>query len=244
LPGADEGTGAGASLARAKTTLNVPADREARIAGALAGGAAGAAAGGSGPPAAPQGAGVARSASAGATPAGIPAGPVRGLSVRKPPASNGGAPDRDLAARIDGLALDDSPAPTPPPPTKGPRVTEFYDDYLNSYGDEEEAPPVPPAPQGDRVAAWARNNANAEPRRMPSSRAPPSSYAPSSYGGGGSMRRKLTRRSTRGPSSRAVSTYEEEEEGYGSGGEYDDTMYELIKIRVKVDLIMSNIDID
>ncbi len=48
------------------------------------------------------------------------------------------------------------------------------------------------------------------------------------------MRRKLTRRGTsRQVISRAQSTYEEEEEGYGSG-EYDDGPFELVKIRVKV----------
>jgi hypothetical protein len=168
----------------------------------------------------------------------MPSGPTRGLSVRKPvvPA---GAPDRELGAQIDRLALDDVAAPAPPAekPSKGPRVTEFYDDYLNSYGDEEEAPPMPAPPQAqpDRVAQWARNNAdprNNEPRRALSAARAPSSYAPSSYGGG-SMRRRGTRRNMRGPASRAQSTYEEEEEGYGSGD--DDMVYELAKIRVKVE---------
>lgn len=85
----------------------------------------------------------------------------------------------------------------------------------------------------DRVAAWARNNANPDvpPAGRAARSAPASNYAPSSYGGG-SMRRKLTRRTTRGPSSRAVSTYEDEE-GYMSG-EYDEGPFELVKIRVKV----------
>jgi hypothetical protein len=53
------------------------------------------------------------------------------------------------------------------------------------------------------------------------------------------MRRKLSRRPTqsRAPSSRIQSTYDEEEEGYGSGGEYEDGPFELIKIRVKVSFI-------
>jgi len=135
-------------------------------------------------------------------------GPVRGLSVRRPA---------------------DAP---PPPPSKGgggERFTEFYDDYLDSYGD---APPLPSAGPPDRVAAWARTNANPN---YPPGRGPAranSNYAPSSYGGG-SVRRRVTRRQTRGPSSRSQSAYEEDEEGYVSG-EYDDGPFELVKIRVKL----------
>lgn len=77
---------------------------------------------------------------------------------------------------------------------------------------------------------------SAGPQRQMSSRGPPSAYAPSSYGGG-SVRRRPTRRNTaRAPSSRGVSTYyEEDEEGYVSG-DYDDgpVYFELTKIRVKV----------
>lgn len=120
------------------------------------------------------------------------------------------------------------------------RLTEFYDEYLDSYGDE----PVPPLPSGgssgsapgpDRVAAWARTNANPNypPARSGSRSAPTSAYAPSSYGGGGSLRRKLTRRTTQRAPSRITSSYEEEEEGYVSG-EYEDGPFELVKIRVKV----------
>jgi tetratricopeptide (TPR) repeat protein len=134
-------------------------------------------------------------------------GPVRGLSVRRQA---------------------DQP---PPPPSKGgtERFTEFYDDYLDSYDD---APPPPPSGPPDRVAAWARTNANPN---YPPGRGPAranSNYAPSSYGGG-SVRRRVTRRQTRGPSSRSQSAYEEDEEGYVSG-EYDDGPFELVKIRVKL----------
>lgn len=46
------------------------------------------------------------------------------------------------------------------------------------------------------------------------------------------MRRRLTRRTT---TRTARNVYdEEEEEGYGSGGEYDDGPFELVKIRIKV----------
>lgn len=47
------------------------------------------------------------------------------------------------------------------------------------------------------------------------------------------MRRKSTKRSNFRAFSRAQTTYEEEEEGYGSG-EYDDGPIELSLIRVKV----------
>jgi neutrophil factor 2 len=91
---------------------------------------------------------------------------------------------------------------------------------------------------GDRVGAWARSNANPSyapngVARSGSRSAPNSQYSPSAYGGGGgSLRRKVTRRQPRG-NSRVISTYEEEEEGYGSG-EYDDGPFELSMIRVKV----------
>ncbi|KAJ7350408.1 NADPH oxidase regulator NoxR [Mycena albidolilacea] len=158
-------------------------------------------------------------------------GPVRGLSVRRggsPPAGNKPLPG----------------AGGPPPPAKdgGPnpsRLTEIYDDYLDAYNDEP-PPPMPNAPpqQPDRVAAWARSNANGAPaastpqqgafvQRAGTRSAPGSSYAPSSYGGG-SVRRRVTRRNT----SRR-SAYEEEEEGYASGEDFDGP-FELIKIRVKL----------
>lgn len=49
------------------------------------------------------------------------------------------------------------------------------------------------------------------------------------------MRRKLSRKRTQRSAGRMQSTYEEEEEGYVSG-EYDESFYELMKIRVKVRL--------
>lgn len=118
----------------------------------------------------------------------------------------------------------------------GSRLTEIYDDYLDSYADEP-PPPMPNAPP-DRVAAWARSNASPSSATPPGAfvqrsgtrSAPTSSYAPSSFGGGGSVRRRVTRRNT---SRRIQSAYEEEEEGYASGEDFDGP-YELIKIRVKV----------
>ncbi|KJA20777.1 hypothetical protein HYPSUDRAFT_42870 [Hypholoma sublateritium FD-334 SS-4] len=148
-------------------------------------------------------------------------GPVRGLSLRRP----GGSPGTSIQ---------------PAPPAKDSRLTEFYDDYLDSYGPED-SPPVPvisAAPASDRVGAWARSNANpnyplAGVARSGSRSAPNSQYAPSSYGGTGSIRRKLTRRNTNRTPSRIQSTYEEEEEGYVSG-EYEDGPYELTLIRIKI----------
>lgn len=145
--------------------------------------------------------------------------PVRGLSVRKP----GGSPTNSTG---------------PPPPIKeipDNRVTEFYDDYLDSYNDS--APPPPNGGQPDRIAQWARTNANPNfssgpPTRSGSRSAPTSNYAPSSYSSG-PLKRKTTRRGVSRAMSRAQSTYEEEEEGYVSG-EYEDGPFELIKIRIKL----------
>lgn len=216
VPKPDGAPPRGADLGRSKTTLNVPSNARERI-------TPGATSPVDGSPS-PLG----RSNTTSRVPPGSSmAGPVRGLSVRKAPSA---------------------PVAAPPPPIKevaedcDKRVTEFYDDYLDSYG--ADAPPVPPPPQSgpDRVAAWARSNANPTypnamaatpaypPVRTGSRSAPTSSYAPSSYGGG-SMRRKLTRRGTQ--RSRIVSAYEEEEEGYVSG-DYDDGPFELVKIRVKL----------
>lgn len=121
--------------------------------------------------------------------------------------------------------------------TKDTRITELYDDYIDSYADTPETvPPVPSkkptSASDDRVIAWARGAADVPPAgisRSGSRSAPGSSYAPSSFG---SMRRRPSRR--RPPRSRMQSAYEdEEEEGYVSG-EYDDGFYDLTKIRVKV----------
>ena len=112
-------------------------------------------------------------------------------------------------------------------------MTEFYDDYLDSYGGDAPIPSIA-QPGPDRVAAWARTNANPNyPLVRSGSR---SQYAPSSYGGGGSLRRKVTKRNHSRTPSRVQSTYEEEEEGYVSG-EYEDGTFELTLIRVKVYIV-------
>lgn len=169
------------------------------------------------PPA--RGPGLGRSTSLRTSPgAGGPA-PVRGLSVRKPP----------VAGTTPALSV----------PVPESRMTEFYDDYIDSYG-ERDQPPLPPLPsmpstaaKMEKISAWAQD---ASPARQPIAKrgAPASNYAPSSYGGGRAPQRKLTRRGT-GRSragTNAPSMYEEEEEGYGSGSE--DPGFELVKIRVKV----------
>ncbi|KAJ3813143.1 NADPH oxidase regulator NoxR [Lentinula lateritia] len=208
------------ALGRANTTLNVPSNARERITGSDS----------SPEPAAS----VTRSnttispikPSVNATMGLGMGGPVRGLSVRKTPAGN--------------------TAPPPPPLKEDNRLTEFYDDYLDSYGNDGPPPPLPLASAGaaaaasgppDRIAAWARSNAN--PNNLPpiarsgSRSAPASNYAPSSFGGG-SVRRRVTRRNTaRTANSRIQSSYEEEEEGYASG-DYDDGPFELVKIRVKL----------
>ncbi|KAF9018437.1 NADPH oxidase regulator NoxR [Hymenopellis radicata] len=208
----------GPQLARSKTTLNVPTNsRELISPGPNSAGA------------------ITRSnTTLNVRPPGSSmGGPVRGLSVRRSPGSSptGAAPPL---------------APTPPLKAQqvgsqsNPRMTEFYDSYLDSYADPSPLPPLPPlargespAPNGpERVAAWASKNANPNypPQRSGSRSAPTSNYAPSSYGGG-TIRRKLTRRGT--SRQQRIINYDEEEEGYVSG-EYDDGPFELIKIRVKL----------
>jgi len=90
-----------------------------------------------------------------------------------------------------------------------------------------------PAPRNDDegTAPLARSKTTLNVVSKPSAgsrSAPTSSYAPSSFGGG-SVRRRVTRRNTR----RIQSAYEEEEEGYASGEDFDGP-FELIKIRVKL----------
>lgn len=212
-------------LQRAKTTITVPADARDRIRAANAGGPP---APSTPPKTSPTGLG--RSATSGGRAPGAPVplglnGPTRGLSIRK-----GGSP---TAAQGPGAQGQGQGA--------GGRMTEFYDDYLDGYTGEEAAE-VPPLPSAEgRVANWVKGPGGAVGRNgtVRSAGAPPSSYAPSAglSAGGGSVRRKLTRRGTgRGPASRAGSSfyggYEEEEEGYVSG-EYED-VFEMVKIRVKV----------
>jgi neutrophil factor 2 len=106
-------------------------------------------------------------------------------------------------------------------------MTNFYDEYLDSYQDR---PPIPR--RSNTIASWARNNANPgnAPSRSPSIRPPPSSYS-----GGGGVRRRATTVGRQRSVVRRNTKYEEEEEGYGSGG-YDEgaSFADLAKLRVKV----------
>lgn len=212
------------NLQRAKTTISVPTDARDRIRGA----------GDLSPSSPVRGPGeaigttalnttVARSMSS--------AAPTRGLSVRRP----GGLAPVPLGLAATPAAGSSRPSPQSGSPQTGGRqdnnrATDFYDDYLDSYGGVEEVPPLPVKGGADRVANWARNNAtpvNNQNLQRSRSMAPPSSYAPSSAG---TLRRKTTRRTNRPARS---TYYEEEEEGYASG-DYDDAPFEMTKIRVKV----------
>ncbi|KAJ7928502.1 NADPH oxidase regulator NoxR [Mycena leptocephala] len=219
-PARTGGDESASGLGRSKTTLNVASNAAERTSP-----------GGDGPTRSASTSGPTRSNTvlntARASPnAGI-GGPVRGLSVRRGGSPPGGA----------NKPLPNAGGPPPTAKENPSRLTEIYDDYLDSYNDEP-PPPMPNAPP-DRVAAWARSNANGSPAsatppsafvaRSGTRSAPGSSYAPSSYGGG-SVRRRVTRRNT---SRRIQSAYEEEEEGYASGEDFDGP-FELIKIRVKL----------
>jgi len=126
------------------------------------------------------------------------ASPTRGLSLRKP-------------------EFEDGAPPAPPSKLKtSPRMTEFYDNLVDSYADSPSRSPV----GNDRIANWARSASGGS--------APPT-RAPSAYGGStrsGTLKRRVTRRTV------APSVYDEDGESYGSG-EWDE-MYELTKIRVKI----------
>lgn len=115
-------------------------------------------------------------------------------------------------------------------------MTDFYDDYIESYKDQ----PPPRVQRSNTVASWARNNATPgnyppPPTRSSSLRPPPSSYNGSGNGGGGSVRRRGTTVSRQRSTLRRNTAYEEEEEGYGSG-DYDEgpSFVEFAKVRVKV----------
>jgi len=199
------------SVTRSKTTINVPSNARELTAGK---------------PTAPTSISIGRNnttispAMSASNP--LAGGPAQGLNINRRPAA--------ASPSNNGV----STAPPAPPKEGNTRLTEFYEDYFDSYGDSTSAPPLPPMNNSgpDRVAAWARSNANPNfaPTRSGSRSAPGSQYAPS-YGGG-TLRRKVTRRPT-GRTQRTQSAYEEEEEGYVSG-EYEDGVFELTKIRVKV----------
>ncbi|KAF7362155.1 P-type phospholipid transporter [Mycena venus] len=160
-----------APLARSKTTLNVvskPSGGDGATSPIARSASTGGGGGGGGPARSNTVLNTAR-----ASPnAGI-GGPVRGLSVRRggsPPCGQQAATGRRWpAAALEryyiffhppDTLLNTAPAEGGPNPS---RLTEIYDDYLDSYNDEP-PPPMPSAPQPDRVAAWARSNANGPPQ--------------------------------------------------------------------------------
>lgn len=207
-------------LQRAKTTITVSSDARERIRGLTSPTSAG----GSLPQ---QGMGLSRNPSSATSTS--RATPSRGLSVRRPGMA---AP----TLNVPGIGSPNRPSPTDRARTPGESrpAESFYDNYMDAYADNAQVQSAPPLSrsQSSRIGNWARNNATPLPP-LPSN-APqrtrsvaPSSYAPSSAGG--TMRRKTTRRIPR-----SKSMYEEEEEGYGSGGDYEETVYEMSKIRIKV----------
>lgn len=119
------------------------------------------------------------------------------------------------------------------------RLTEFYDDYIDSYGVDLNQPlpylrsaggqgVIPP----DRLATRGPNLSRSVSRSGPRS-APAINHAPSTLGSvGGSIRRRGTKRTVSRTPGNIQSAYEDEE-GYASG-DYDDAIFELAKIRVKV----------
>lgn len=156
--------------------------------------------------------------------------PSRGLSVRRP-----GMPAPTL--NVPGVSPNrPSPTDRARTPAESRPAESFYDNYMDAYADNAQVQSAPPLSrsQSSRIGNWARNNATPLPPLPAGVGAPqrtrsvaPSSYAPSSAGG--TMRRRTTRRVPR-----SKSMYEEEEEGYGSGGDYEETVYEMSKIRIKV----------
>ncbi|KAL6305002.1 hypothetical protein BKA93DRAFT_817214 [Sparassis latifolia] len=184
------------------------------------------------PPPAPSGA-LARSMTSGARAvppslSGLGPGVTRGLSIRKP-----GTPPYASPAPPSATVV--SPAPVAPAstlPASGafipdrnkrlpPRttlVTDFYDEYLSTYGQDTQPMSAPAMP----TAAMQRSR---------------STYQSASSGAGagsdGSMRRRPTRRGTTRSRPDTRHDYEEDEEGYASG-DYDDLAGDVIKIRVKL----------
>ncbi|KZV80276.1 hypothetical protein EXIGLDRAFT_733284 [Exidia glandulosa HHB12029] len=146
--------------------------------------------------------------------------PTRGLSVRRPPGGGDAPPP---------------PRKDPPPQQPATRLTEIYDDYIG-FSDEP-APPLPPPVDQNRVANWASKvQPNPPPSSFPGSRAGSVRASPSMRrkpSSAGNMRRGPG--SMRSGSGRMGSVAYDDEEGYGSGGEYEESQYyELSKILVKL----------
>lgn len=154
-------------------------------------------------------------------------GVVRGLSLRKP---SGVSPTAHSVPPVPSVL---------PVKESDDRLTEFYDDYIDSYGVDLNQPlpylrsaggqgVVPP----DRLATRGPNLSRSVSRSGPRS-APAINHAPSTLGSvGGSIRRRGTKRTANRTPGNIQSAYEDEE-GYASG-DYDDAIFELAKIRVKL----------
>lgn len=105
------------------------------------------------------------------------------------------------------------------------RVSEFYESYLDEYGGSESAAPGPTSTP--TLPARAVSDRSRRQRESTMSRNSGLRSAPV----GGSIRRKGTaKRFTRGSSR----SYEDEEEGYGSGDYEEFSLDTMQKIRVKV----------
>lgn len=96
------------------------------------------------------------------------------------------------------------------------RVSDFYDNYLDPYGGIDPGQVCPP----NSSSAPRSNAAQRDAVKSPLRSAPV----------GSSMRRKPARRNNHG---RRPSYGHEEEEGYGSG-EFEEIIYEMSKIRIKI----------
>ncbi|THH20394.1 hypothetical protein EUX98_g8592 [Antrodiella citrinella] len=197
-------------LQRAKTTINVVADARGRIRGNS----------GTTTPNPPSPVEKSpREASGGRGPPPVAAGAVLARSITSASATRSvpGGPIRGLSVRRPGVvtpALAATPPLTAPvgsrrsPGEAGPASrspSDFYDDYIDSYA----------SPPGGRTTELARG--------APAARVP-STYAVSSQA---SVRRRVTKRTAP-----RRSVYEEEEEGYGSGGDLDE--FDMTRIRIKL----------
>ncbi|KAH9956193.1 hypothetical protein BC827DRAFT_1261896 [Russula dissimulans] len=152
------------TLARAKTTINVPANIRQRTVGA----------------------GVDASQPA-SPPANDPLSPTtvaRSNTVLPTRPGRAGLPARALTVRKLGSG-EVSPPVISPKPRTSPGATEFFDNLVDSYTQPSPPPKLPNA--NERIANWARNNAGG-----PTVSRAPSAFGGSSRSG--TIKRRLTRR--------------------------------------------------
>ncbi|KAF8348373.1 NADPH oxidase regulator NoxR [Amanita rubescens] len=207
-----------ANLARAQTTINVPANFRERIAAI---------------PTSANTPAISRSntlskpnnptTTARSNTMAAPDRVTRSNTLSGPERSKGLASlSRGPSARRAPTSLQIPPIPENASNDKEKRVSEFYENYLDEYDESESVGPESastPTPPANRTPNKARAQRASTMSRNSGLRSAPV---------GGSMKRRSTaRRSTRG-NPRA---FEEEEEGYGSG-DYEEVSFE--KIRVKI----------